>query len=80
MKFHTKDYTDVQSLSDEEYICFCKEIDKGTIVSAIENGAITLKKIRITTSACTGSDCETLNPTKKCCSPQINKLIKINKG
>ncbi len=80
MKFLTKDYSNVESLADTDYICFCIEVDKGTIVKAIESGADTLKKIRVVTSACTGSDCKNLNPTKKCCSPQINMLIKYTKG
>jgi NAD(P)H-nitrite reductase large subunit len=80
MQFLTKDYTNVGSLADTDYICFCIEVDKGTIVKAIESGADTLKKIRAVTSACTGSDCKNVNPTKKCCSPQINMLIKQTKG
>jgi len=80
MQFLAKDHTNVGSLADTDYICFCIEVDKGTIVKAIESGADTLKKIRAATSACTGSDCKNVNPTKKCCSPQINKLIKQVKG
>ncbi len=77
MKFFIqKDYTDVASLDDNDLICFCKEVDKKTIVNAIKNGATTLKEIKETTAACTGNECKTKNPTGKCCSPQIKKLIK----
>jgi len=80
MLFRTKDYADVENLDNKDYICFCIKVNKETIVKAIDNGADTLKKIRVATSACTGSDCKDLNPLGKCCSAQINKLIKIDKG
>ena len=81
MKFFVqKDYTDVASLEDSDLICFCMEVDKQTIKDAILNGASTLKEIKECTKACTGSECKVKNPTKKCCSPQIIKLIELYKG
>ena len=81
MKFFIqKDYTDVAFLEDNDLICFCKEINKITIVEAIKKGATTLKEIKETTTACTGNECKTKNPTSKCCSPQIKKLIELYKG
>jgi len=48
MKFTTvaKDYADVTTLSDDDYICYCTEVDKKTIVNAINSGATTLKAIK----------------------------------
>ena len=80
MQFFTKDYTDVVALNEDDLICFCIQVDKQTIVKAVKNGADSLKKVREITAACTGDDCANVNPTKKCCSPQINKLIKLYKG
>ena len=81
MKFFTpKNYSDVKTLDDDDFICFCIEVDKKTIVQAIQEGASTLKEIKETTKACTGNECKTKNPTGKCCSPQIKKLIEIYKG
>ena len=81
MKFFIqKDYTDVASLHDDDLICFCIEVDKKTVLQAIRNGATTLEMIKKTTHACTGNECKAKNPTGKCCSPQIKKLIEIYKG
>lgn len=56
-------------------ICYCKEITKETIQLAIQNGADTLEKIKEITGACTGNDCKSKNPSGKCCSGEIMKLI-----
>jgi NAD(P)H-nitrite reductase large subunit len=82
MKFTTvvKDYADVNRLNDDDYICYCTKVDKRTIVDAIEQGASTLKAIKKATTACTGDECAILNPNKRCCSKEINQLIKLNIG
>ena len=59
----------------EEIICYCKNISKKTILSAISNGAKTLKDIQKMTTACTGNKCKELNPSGKCCSEDILKLL-----
>lgn len=81
MIFHTKakNYADVTTLSDTDLICYCKNVDKKSIVEAIKLGATTLKNIKEQTTACTGDECATLNPNKRCCSKEINQLIKLNK-
>ena len=80
MMFTTKkkDYTDVTTLEDNDLICYCVKIDKITIVDAIKNGADTLKDIKAQTTACTGDECATLNPNKRCCSKEIKQLLKLN--
>ncbi len=79
MKFFTqaKRYDDVSTLSDEDLICYCLEVDKGTIVQAIRNGAVTLKAIKEATTACTGNECAEKNPNKRCCSKEIKQLIQL---
>lgn len=73
-----KDYADVTTLDESDLICYCIEIDKKTIVDAIENGATTLKDIKVATDACTGDECATLNPNKRCCSKEIKELLKLH--
>ncbi|MCB4743027.1 MAG: (2Fe-2S)-binding protein [Sulfurovum sp.] len=52
------------------------EVSKQTIVEAIQNGATTLKEVKEHTTACTGNTCKKKNPNKRCCSQEINQLIK----
>jgi len=58
-------------------VCFCSNINKKTIVDAIENGNNTLEKLKEVTGACTGNKCSELNPTGKCCSKDIMDLVRI---
>jgi NAD(P)H-nitrite reductase large subunit len=80
MKFSTniKKYDDVSTLGDDDLICYCCDVDKKTILDAIHNGSSTLKEIKITTRACTGDECATLNPNKRCCSKEIKQLIRMD--
>ncbi len=79
MKFslNPKQYDDVTTLSDHDLICYCCDVDKQTIVKAIENGSRTLKEIKSMTTACTGNECTSVNPNKRCCSKEISQLIDI---
>ena len=79
MKFFTKikKFDDVTTLDDSDLICYCCEVDKKTIVKAIKEGANTLSLIKEKTTACTGSRCKELNPNKRCCSKEINQLIRL---
>lgn len=74
-----KNYADVTTLDDTDLICYCTRVNKNSIVDAIDQGATTLQKIKEKTTACTGDECATLNPNKRCCSKEINQLIKLNK-
>nr|WP_281244321.1 (2Fe-2S)-binding protein [Hydrogenimonas thermophila] len=58
-------------------MCYCKEIDKKSIVKAIKNGAKSLKDVKVATNACTGNECKEKNPNRRCCSNEINQLIQI---
>lgn len=62
---------------DSEIVCYCKNVDKGTIISAIKKGSHTLTEIKETTAACTGGNCKEMNPLGKCCSVDILELIKL---
>ena len=44
----------VDVFSRPHNICLCKSVSKQTIIEAFKNGATTLKKIQMTTLACTG--------------------------
>ena len=63
----------------EEIICYCKNTSKRDIEVSILNGAKTLKDIRLTTGACTGNQCEVLNPKGRCCSAEILGILNIQK-
>ena len=65
------------NFSTSPIVCYCINVDEKTIVDAIKNGASTLKEIRETTKACTGDECKEKNPSKKCCSKDIKKLIEL---
>jgi len=72
-----KVYNDVNTLQDDDLICYCVKVNKGTIVQAIRNGARTLQQIKETTQACTGDACKERNPNRRCCSKEIKQLINI---
>ena len=55
--------------------CYCKNISQEEIKIAIENGAKDLKDIQNSTGACTGNKCKELNPTGKCCSSEVMKIL-----
>lgn len=61
----------------DEIVCYCVGVTKGTIVDAILKGSTTLAKIKESTRACTGNECKTKNPSGKCCSGDILKLVKM---
>lgn len=60
-------------------ICYCNNVSEATIIHAIKNGANSLIDIQEVTGACTGNRCKELNPSGKCCSSDIIRLIKNNK-
>jgi NAD(P)H-nitrite reductase large subunit len=62
---------------DDQIVCYCQAVDKKRIVQAINTGCNTLALIQAATSACTGGRCKELNPSGKCCSEDILKLIEI---
>ena len=68
---------EVENLLDEDTICYCIGVTKGEINHAIVNGANSLQSIKEQTKACTGNSCKTSNPQKRCCSKEINRLIKL---
>jgi len=62
---------------DETLVCFCSQVDKGTVVASIRNGATDVKTIQEQTKAGVGGRCKELNPRGRCCHPEINELLKI---
>ena len=63
-----------------EIICYCRNVSKLEIESAILNGAKTLKDVQEITGACTGNQCKELNPSGRCCSTEIKEMLKDNTG
>jgi len=59
-------------------ICYCKNVSVAEILDAINNGAKSPNDILEKTGACTGNQCKELNPSGKCCSADIEKLLNIS--
>jgi len=66
----------IKNLKDSDFVCYCIEVDKKTIVNSIKGGNIILQSIKDDTDACTGNECKDKNPSGKCCSKDIKELIK----
>jgi len=67
-------------MNEDEMICYCKKVRRSEIVEAIKNGAKNLSDIQDMTDACTGDQCETLNPKGRCCSFEIIEILKEYSG
>jgi len=72
-------FSDLKIFNPDTIICYCKQVTQIEIERAIKRGAKTLIDIRQSTGACTGNQCKELNPSGKCCSEDIQKLLK-NEG
>lgn len=48
-----------------ETVCYCSNVTKGRIMSAIREGARRLEDIKIATGACTAGKCKELSPRKR---------------
>jgi len=68
-------FSDLKVVNPEKIICYCKHISQSEIEASIKLGAKTLSDIQRSTGACTGNQCEELNPSGKCCSGVINQLL-----
>ena len=64
----------------EELVCYCKNVLKTEIETAISEGAKTLKDIQKNTGACTGNQCKELNPNKRCCAVEILVMLNSSKS
>ena len=72
----TEHYTEnVLEAPDDEIVCWCSRVTKGTILAAKRQGASTLEAIRTTTKACTIGRCKEFNPRRRCCSKEILMLL-----
>ena len=60
----------------EEIICYCGNVFKSEIETAIIKGAKTIKDIQDATGACTGNQCKEFNPKGRCCSIEILAMLK----
>ena len=69
--------TDWKTASDQTIVCYCMNVNKQAIVSAIRSGANSIKQIQQATGACTGNRCKELNPSGHCCHLDIIELLKF---
>jgi len=70
------DFSNLKIDNSGKMICYCNLVTQKEIESAIKQGAKTLSDIKQITGACTGNQCKELNPSGKCCSGDINRLLK----
>ena len=49
----------------DEIICYCSNVTKENIMTAIQNGAHNLEEIKNETGACTIRKCKELSPRKR---------------
>lgn len=57
--------------NENEIICYCKNVSRVEIETAIQNGAKSLTDIQQITGACTGNQCKEMNPKGVCCAFDI---------
>lgn len=72
-----KPHIDWKAVSDDETLCFCSQVKKGEVVTAILGGASTIAKLQKATGAGIGNRCAELNPKGRCCHPDLAALIGI---
>jgi NAD(P)H-nitrite reductase large subunit len=70
------DFRNLKMINPDKMICYCNQVSQNQIESAIKLGAKTLADIQQSTGACTGNQCKELNPSGKCCSGDINRILK----
>ncbi|HEY3373150.1 MAG TPA: (2Fe-2S)-binding protein [Prolixibacteraceae bacterium] len=75
----TVDFHHLKTIDPGKMICYCNHVTQGQIEEAMKQGAKTLSDIQKITGACTGNQCKELNPSGKCCSGDIHRLLK-NEG
>lgn len=63
------------SMNEDRIICYCSNVSEKEIIDAILSGAKSLDDIRRITKACTIGRCKELSPNKRCCSPDIMKIL-----
>jgi NAD(P)H-nitrite reductase large subunit len=56
---------DVLKAPLNEIVCYCSNITKESIITAIQNGARNLDDIKMITGACTIGKCKELSPRKR---------------
>jgi NAD(P)H-nitrite reductase large subunit len=69
------DPNDSGRTTSAKIICYCKHVTQKEIENTIKMGAKTLFDIQKSTKACTGNQCKEFNPTGKCCSGEIIRLL-----
>jgi len=72
------DFRNLKVINPDITICYCKQVSQKQIEEAIKLGARTLADIQEGTGACTGNQCKELNPSGKCCSGNIKRILKDN--
>ncbi len=67
---------DILDAPDNTIICYCGNINKGSIVRAIKEGHTSFAQLRAATGVCPEpNDCLHNNPKGRCCSTEVMALL-----
>jgi NAD(P)H-nitrite reductase large subunit len=68
---------ELQQLEDDQWVCYCSKVSKETVKNAIIAGACTVEELQESTGAGIGKRCKELNPSGRCCHPDLKELINV---
>ncbi len=68
---------DWKSAPESEIVCYCRNVTKGQVLKAIEEGAANLREVMDRTNAGKGRDCAIKNPRKTCCHMDIRRILDL---
>lgn len=70
---------DILTAPENETVCFCRQITKGDYLHLIRQGTHDLDSLKRITGA-DGKQCADLSPKGRCCTPEIVRLLRHEKG
>ncbi|UZP68674.1 (2Fe-2S)-binding protein [Desulfovibrio mangrovi] len=70
---------DILEAGDEATVCYCNQVNKKELVSLIRQGNTDLGALKRLIGA-DGNRCAELSPRGRCCTPEIVRLLRHEKG
>lgn len=71
---------DWKTAPGDTVVCYCNQVTKDTIVSAITAGVNCVESVGYVTGAGTGTHCQQLHPEGRCCKTDIATLLTLYPG
>lgn len=63
--------------ADDELVCYCQTVSKGSLKEAIRQGAYTLPLLKAMTGAGRGRQCKQRHPLGRGCEADLEELIRL---